>query len=83
MQHDHLIALTEITRAESPLAIDTLRKKVQRRELPHVRIGNRIYLDRTVLAELRRGISVPARSDSVPPEADQAQEKRAWGDREP
>jgi hypothetical protein len=57
---NNLIALTEIPLGQSPWAIDTLRKKIQRRELPHVRIGRRIYLERALLEELRRGVRVPA-----------------------
>ena len=60
-----LIALTKIESGDSPWAIDTLRKKVQRREVPHVRIGNRIYLERAVLADCARragtGGSAPGR----------------------
>jgi len=54
------VPLSEITRSDSRYAIDTLRRKVQRRELPHVRVGRRIFIERSVLAELERGVRFPA-----------------------
>ena len=57
---NELVALTLVTRKDAPYAVDTLRKKVQRGELPHVRVGRRIFIEREVLERLRRGIRIPA-----------------------
>lgn len=53
MATNDLVALVDLTRADSPhLGRDALRKKIQRGEVEYVRIGRKIFLSRAVLAKL-------------------------------
>ena len=57
-------ALAKITHSDlddkmSPL---TLRKKVYEGRIPYLKVNGRIFIERSVLDDLTRGVLVPARS---------------------
>lgn len=47
------------------VSVATVRRRVQRGELPHVRIAGRIFLEAAVLEEFLRGRAVPAEKEAV------------------
>jgi hypothetical protein len=66
MTTNDLVALVDLTRADSPhLGRDALRKRIQRGEVEYVRIGRKIFLSRAVLAKLNAPKIIEAKKEKA------------------
>lgn len=66
MATDELVALANLTRADSPhFGRDALRKKVQRGEIEYIRIAGKIFFSRTVLAKLNAPKIIEAKKEKA------------------
>lgn len=62
---NQLIPLGDIERHGSRYRPESLRKKIQRGEVPYFRVGRRIFVEKRVLEALGRGKFVPARTERI------------------